>query len=377
MNGVAKAILYHVKEMFRIRHVIFWLLLFPVILSIIYGAVYRGSPELKGDVYLAVPQDNGLVTQLRNVLTSLGLSVHVINASKTSNPVALVRERLLSSLSTRPIAVVTVSRGLANTSALKRNVGHHSVVVTVYTTSEILGGVVTQAVMSTIYEMATGWTLHVVPKIKIVGTQAGVAEAFIVMALFTAMYSMTSVLGEVGGFYGTQINKLMAISPKGSRYFKATVFSAPLISYIVSLFVIGLVMSIVFNADISKALSNPYFWLAVFSTYLLAYGLACIIATLLVKLSRDVEQIHRSLEAVGPSVPLILAFISGYFVPQELLPTFMRSLAKLLPPYYSLQLASWSVKLGLHPLYIVCCAFVPSLVLACVGSIILPVVKKL
>lgn len=371
--SLARAVVYHFKELVRIRAVVFWLLLFPLMLDLIFGAVFSQGSGVKGYVYIdAAPGARGLAERLAKALGRVGFRAVIASGQP---PLGLLRREVRRHF-TEPIVVLAL--GGATLERLGAcGGGVCSVTLPVYATAAEPAVVAAQVASSVLYSAAAGRRLSVEPRVELLSSFSGPLTALLIVGLFTVLYAMASVAGEIEGFMATRLNKLVAVAPGGPRYYKAVVFAAPLLLALLSLGLMGAVTGGVFGADVGRLYGDPYFWAAVAADYLFAYGLACLIAGVLIRASSGEEQARRLLGDIGPGLPLGLAFLSGYFIPYSLMPAGLRALARLLPTYYALQASLWSLELNMHMARLLLYSLAPSATLAAAGALLLPEVKRI
>jgi len=310
---------------FRSKHTLFWTLAFPLLLMLLFGAIFSVSQNPTFDLYVQ-NQDmaNGEPTQLSKTFTDMLnetgiLNLHMVGFAE--NATQLIEEKGIQRM-------LIIPYGFQN-SCLAGNayIVLKMVPPEVDTASATVQGVIDQ-VVEIFNTVVTGQNP---PEVVTVESENIVSEAFKYIDFFVpgiiGMTLMTSGLfGAIG--WNTRnrelgILKKLATTPLSKLEWIIGVVLYELVMGAISTTVILTVGVLVFNL---KVLPNIYTILLIISGAITFPGIGMVI-------TRFVKE-SDSADAAGNAITFPMMFLSGSFFPLEFMPDFLQQIAKVLPLTY-------------------------------------------
>ena len=329
---MSSAVLF-LKASLRNRSFLFWMVLFPALLMLIFGALYGGGgEEQKAPVFLYARGELGDV--LREALNGT-FDLRVVE--EVRDPTAFV---LNATARLRTPATLGVVNGT---------------VVAVYSASGIWGPVVRGAVEGALYyAFYPNLNLPVNITLKVLGdggssTPLAMGPAIVatVLVLVEAMGAgITGTLGILSSVVSTGLNKRAAISKIGRLRLALAAVAATLLSSFVGIFAILSVAEAVHRVDVFMLVATWQLWASYMLNFLFFAGLALLLTNVVVM--RKAEANTMMLVAV--LLYLTFAFLTGYFIPIEVMPRDLANFALSTPTSYTAAFARSAVLGGMPPL---------------------------
>jgi ABC-2 type transport system permease protein len=350
------------KIFFRGRSSFFWVLAFPIILMLIFGAIFSG-----GNVQyeLAVQNKDGsdISASFINAINSTNaFKVHMVNASENadtyikSNRISgmlIVPEgfgndvqRNLALGATRPSTAVQVNpttTSTANASALNAtslssqssqaqsnntNVTPAAVILKVdqsSTSAPVISGVLSS--------IANGFNSQLTGSTQIVGVENQQVLSsqfkyidFFVPGIIGLTVLTTGVLGTVGTntqYRNNGILRKLATTPLGKSEWIISKMLYQTVVILISAALIIIVAKLVYNVT---AVPNAVTLLLLFVGTICFTGIGMIIA----RFVKDEDAANAAASAV--TFPML--FLAGTFIPLETMPDYLQTVAKFLPLTY-------------------------------------------
>lgn len=189
------------------------------------------------------------------------------------------------------------------------------------------------------------------------------------MGLVIGFYLMLTVAFTMYSLHVTGFLKRLYLSPKGSYVSLLAVALGSLALSLMSLFSIAVLAYLVGHP--ASVFTNVGFLVAFISNVLFGVGVGLLISAADIRLRSGVTP---------PVLPtplfLLLAFLSGYFMPAELMPEGILKVVQNFPPYVTRVFAETAVLYGLYDWWRFTTAFSASVAILVGGLLLHPVVKR-
>jgi len=310
------SVILFTKVLIKRKEMVFWMLVFPIILLLIFGSIYGGGgEEQKIPVYVYVNTSS----PVREVVTALNSTFELVQVPQIEDPVSFVLNKTLRDRRPATLMVVESSK------------------VRIYSTSPIWGQIVGGAVEGILYAMLyPQLSLPINVTLEIVGANVtkagslGPARVATVLMLVQAMGNgITGVAGIIAGLVASGYHKKVVLY-KTSRIKTAFAVVASALAFsIISSFVLLSVGNAVYKTG--HIIANPHVWAA----YLLNFFAFAGIGLLLSNAVTQGKAAPQAVITISVMIFLTFAFISGYFIPLEIMPQEMAQIALALPTSYT------------------------------------------
>jgi ABC-2 type transport system permease protein len=312
---------------FRSKHTLFWTLAFPVLLILLFGAIFSVSEDPTFDLYLQ-NQDmttNGEPTQWSNTFCNILNKTEIFNlhtVDSAENATKFIEEEGVQRMLIIPHGFHSSVAVGNNTSVILKMVPAE-----VDTASATVQNVIDQAV-EIFNTVVTGQSP---PKVVTIKSESIVSETFEYIDFFApgiiGMTLMTSgIFGAVA--WNTRnkelgILKKLATTPLSKLEWIIGVVLYELIMGAISTIVIVTVGVLVFDL---KVIPNIFSVILIVSGAIAFPGMGMVIA-------RFVKE-SDSADAAANAITFPMMFLSGSFFPLEFMPDFLRQIANVLPLTY-------------------------------------------
>jgi len=304
------------KALIRRREMVFWMLAFPIFLLLIYGSIYGGGgEEQKIPVYVYMNTSS----PVREVVTALNGTFELVQVRQIGDPVRFVLNETLRERRPATLVVVESSK------------------VRIYSASPMWGQIVGGAVEGALYAMLyPHLSLPINVTLEIVGANAtkasslGLARLATMLMLVQAIGNgITGVAGIIAGLVASGYHKKVVLY-KASRIKAALdVVASALVFSIISSFALLIVGEVVYKTG--RIITNPHVWAA----YLLNFFTFASVGLLLSNIMTQGRAAPQAIITISVMIFLTFAFISGYFIPLEVMPREMAQIALALPTSYT------------------------------------------
>lgn len=310
---------------YRSKHTLFWTIAFPVLLMLLFGAIFSVSQNPTFDLHLQ-NQDivDGNPTPLSTMFVDMLNKTGIFNlhmAEPTANTTLLIEEKGIQRMLIIPFGFEAGCNNHNASIALKM------VPAEVDTASATVGSVVD----SVVERFNTGLTGQSPPEVVTIRSESIVSESFRFIDFFTpgliAMSLMTTgIFGAIG--WNTRnrelgILKKLATTPLSKLEWIIGVVLYELVMAAISTVVILTIGILVFNM---RVLPNIYSIFLIVSGAIAFPGIGMVVA-------RFVKESDAA-DAAGNAITFPMMFLSGTFFPLEMMPDFLQQIAKVLPLTY-------------------------------------------
>ena len=298
--------------------VLFWQFAFPIILMTVFGLVYLGGGgEERIRVYGYALDEWG-----EGVLVRLGEAFDVTLVANVSDPRAFVAEATARDL--KPATLVVVGRDR----------------VEVYSASSIWGQVVLGTVVFEVLDLQ-GVSLDVNASLTLVEE----AESWLGLGPLRLATVLALVLPIQAGVVGvlaisavlvyTGVSKRIAMASVSRIKTGLVVAAAEFLVLLASLALLLAYSWVVFEVDVARLVSGWAFWAGFLINYATFAGVGLAMSRLTIYVARNPFVLVNA----GVSIFLLVAFLSGYFIPIEVMPRDVAAAAAATPMYRVLAVA--------------------------------------
>ncbi len=329
MSRIFTIVRGHVRTWFRSRSTIFWTLLFPILLIVLFGAIF-GNGNTKFDLYV---QNQDLVTSAPtptqaslgyvNALNQTGaFNLHMV-AAETANPLAYVRDD--AQLNNRGQRLVIIPVGFQNNLTATGKADIRLYLDQSDQASGPLSGVVS-AVSSQYAARFSNSTASVsVQQVPIIAHSTRYIDFFIPGVI--GMTLLTSgIFGAVetnGRYRDLKIIKKLATTPLSKIEWILGMVGYQMFLAAISITVILLFGRVVFGVT---ATIDIYTVALVVAAALLFPGIGMVLANF-------VKEADGA-EAAANAITFPMMFLAGTFWPTDTMPTVLKVIAQYLPLTY-------------------------------------------
>lgn len=323
LTFIKNDLLLSIKQWTRSTGTVFWTILFPILLIMIFGAIFSNVGDIEYDL---VVQDldgsdfsEGFVDILHNISV---LNIIEIDGDEDITAYMLDHDKA---------AALQIPQGFSETLQSYFVDPNASINLTLYTdpTEQTTTGVIQTIISSTLYQYNMGFT-HGKTVIGLsqettLGENYDFIDFFVPgMIGFTIMTSMIYGSIERNTKYRKDgiLRKLSTMPITRADWIISKMLFMLFLSFI-STFVILFVGILVWGLNIHI---NAFFFIIVIATSFMFSGLGMIV-------SRFVKD-EEVADMAGGAITFPMMFLAGTFFPLEQMPAFLQSFAQVLPLYY-------------------------------------------
>lgn len=324
MRRVLAIVAGALRMWFRSKSTLFWTLAFPILLMLLFGAIFSVSQNPTFDLYVQ-NQDmvNNEPTQFSktfsDILNETGiLNLHSVDSTK--NATQFIEEKGIQRM-------LIIPSGFHNSCLVQNaSVVLKMVPPEVDTASASVRGIIDQVV-----EIFNTEVTQPPPKVVSIQDESIVSETFsfidhFVPGLIGMMLMTTGIFGAIG--WNTRnrelgILKKLATTPLSKLEWIVGVVLYELVMGAISMVVILTIGVLAFNL---KVLPNIYSILLIISGAIAFPGMGMVV-------TRFVKE-SDSADAAANFITFPMMFLSGSFFPLEFMPDFLQTIAKVLPLTY-------------------------------------------
>jgi len=315
------------KAYFKDKASVFWQIIFPIFLLLIFGSMYGGGgEEQKIPVYLSAEGD------WKNALAALNGTFEIRLVQSVGNPVQFVLNKTLETRRPATLVVAKADR------------------IDVYSASAIWGKIVSEVVKGVVYNVTyssllSKMSIRPIPAaspstpnvtLTVIGANAtnlvslGPARVTTILMLVQAFSSgITGVAGLIAALVAAGLHKRIVLFGASRLKTALSVVAAALIFSLASTLALLAVAQAMFKTG--YLLLNPYVWIAYFLNFFMFAG----VGLLLSNAATQGRAAPRAIIEASVIVYLTFAFISNYFIPLEVMPKEMAQIALALPTSYT------------------------------------------
>lgn len=369
--NVIRSIFYQVYSILKIfnrsKIALFWEIVFPIILLILFGSLADQQPSVT--VYIS--GDTTIVNYIESKLNNTGIKTLVVE-NVVDNPRTYVIEKSLRSLD--HVAYIYIPKDFES------NKNIH-----IYSTSSLYANYLSGVLREALFGFLLNNTYIGLPHIllfrsfnistEIVASDISSREIMTLqIALVIPLSSITVTISLLAMFTLTGLDKRIYISPTSKFTAIFIVFVAVLLYMLESTLVLFLVSRMFLRTSLSFAMTHV-FWLTYIINYVIAFALALILYSIVLYKSSTSKEIVAA-SSMGVPVFLFLAFTSGYFASYEVFPEMLKWFARTLPSFHTLFTArNYVLYLEINIVSLVY-QVVFAVILLTVSVLIYPLVKK-
>ncbi|KXA90538.1 hypothetical protein AKJ37_00170 [candidate division MSBL1 archaeon SCGC-AAA259I09] len=313
------------KNWLRTKSGVFFSILFPLMLLLIFGSVFGGNP---GGGYTLYVQNNdlegGKPTSLSEVLVSALDNIEALDIKELPAGVEIEKYR-------KENPSLSIDRALVIPKGFQSSAMDGNVTVSLLTSGEGPATSMVQGVIDSVINMFNYQMSGVEPIINIdMGSLEKEEELSAVdyylpgyIAAFIMINGIMAVTTYISEFRRNGIIKRLAATPlKKSSWILGNLTLQAVLGFLLTLVMVVVAM-MVFGV---QAIPGPYALILIF----LGSVTFCSIGIVLGGVIKDTEAANTA----GSAIAFPMMFLSGAFWPIEMVPSFMQTIAKFLPVYY-------------------------------------------
>ncbi|HEC89955.1 MAG TPA: ABC transporter permease, partial [Thermoplasmatales archaeon] len=313
----------NLKQWFRNRSSVFWSLLFPILLILLYGSIFSGSNDITYTIAIQDLDDSTYSHLLIDILENISI-IDIKNVDKNENITSYMLDNDL------PAAIV-IPNGFGED------------------LNDIILNPISTTNLSFYYDPARGDTVDVIKTVlqstlyeinmqltggrKIIGLNEKIAAGenlsyidFFLPGMIGFTIMTSSIYGSIERNTKYRKNgilrKLLTTPVNKTEWLLAKMLFMLFLSFL-STIIILIVGWIVFNLHVHLDIFTV---ILVISTSFLFSGIGMII-------SRFVKE-EETADMAGGAITFPMMFLAGTFFPLEIMPEFLQMFAKILPLYY-------------------------------------------
>ncbi|MEM0449861.1 MAG: ABC transporter permease [Methanomassiliicoccales archaeon] len=318
-HRILVAIKGEIKTFYRNKSTIFWTLTFPIVLILLFGAIFSGSGGGVVDIHVQDLSDSSFSHQFIQTLKDTG-SVKIINVSKEANLEDYIKNN-------SPYALLIIPPNFQNATI---NNSYNSTQIRVLTeptssASNLVNGLISGVTSQYNLILANGTNRITIKYNDIAGEKFGFIDFFLpgVIALTTMTTTIFWMVSVMTRYRTNGIFKKLTTTPITRYEWLAAQILWQLAVVIISVFIIMLVGFTVFNMHLTL---TPLAIVVIILSSALFSSIGMIIARFI----RDEE----SASTAANLVTFPMMFLSGIFFNLAMMPSFLQQIAKVLPLYY-------------------------------------------
>jgi len=322
-----------VRQWLRNRSTVFWTLLFPVLLILIFGAIFSGGTDVEFDLVIQDLDDTTLSKEFVSNLNNItGVNVIELKEEKDvteymkdeDKRVALIVTEGFEDIITEYIESQYNPMSEFDDSLLPFNLTLY-VDPTDQTSVSILKSIIFSVIQQFNINITGGENILGLDEKSTLGDEFEYIDFFVPgMIGFTIMTSMVYGSIERNTKFRKDgiLRKLLTMPITRAEWIFSKMLFMLFLSFI-STFVIIIVGMLVWGLNIQI---NIFFFIIIISTSFMFSGLGMLIA----RFVKDEE----SADMAGGAITFPMMFLAGTFFPLEQMPGFLQTIAQFLPLYY-------------------------------------------
>lgn len=318
MKTFWKLVSANLKMTLRDRIAVFWMVLFPIMLMLVLGAIFGRSGEANLNV--------GVVDLDRSPA-----SIAIVSAMEQVEAFTMKKgaeKELLEELEDAKLnAVLVISKGFMSDIESGRT-GNATIYVdrSSITVAEVTSSALRQVMVEMAREISGGPELIKITEKPVTSDELKYVDFLVpgVLAI-TVMYSGLLGLSQETVIYREKgILRRIKVSPLRLRMFLAAGIAATLMLALGQAAILLLVGRLVFKVSIQGNLLSVAFLILLGATAFVALGF------MVASLART----QRAAQMAGSAITMPMMMLAGVFFPLSIMPAFLVVVAKILPLYY-------------------------------------------
>ena len=314
---------YSMKGWYRSRGSMFWSLAFPIILILLFGAIFSGVGNTKYTLYVQ-DLDNTNMSQIFNrTLNQTGLfTINTVNASE--NVTAYIKEKNIKSL-------IVIPKGFQATIINASYNPNAKVDLTYYfdpsetTTTQVARSVISSVLQALNMNLSHGKTIIGVTEVSTITSKFNFIDFFIPgMIGFTIMQQCIYGSIERNTKYRKDgiLRKLLTTPITKTEWILSRMLFMMFLSFLTTS-IITIIGILVFQMTVTI---TPLAIVVLIASSFLFSGMGMLIG-------RFVKE-EETADTAGGAISFPMMFLAGTFFPLEQMPQFLQTVAHALPLYY-------------------------------------------
>ena len=312
-----------IKTLLRSKGTLFWTLLFPIMLILIFGAIFSGADDIEFEVHIQDLDDSEMSQEFMNILNETGvIKIEIVDVD--INVTEYIEEKNIKRL----LIIPEGYEQQINASFIDNNA---TVNLSFYydqsemSSNQIVQNVISNVIRSLNMEFSGGRTIIGVDNIETISGDFGYIDFFLPgMIGFTIM--QTCVYGSIERntkFRKDGILRKMLTTPITRTDWILSKMLFQLFLSFVSALLILVVGVLVYGMTVNI---NALFFVLIIATSFLFTGMGMMIG----RFVKDEE----SAGMAGGAITFPMMFLAGTFFALDQMPEFLQIVAKFLPLYY-------------------------------------------
>ena len=305
------------KQFFRSPGSVFWTIAFPVMLILIFGAIFAGTGVSSYDLYVQDQDDSPISHMYIDGLEETGvLNVHMVPAGEDANSF-IERNSVVNML--------IIPDGLGNAFASRQ-----SVELTLRQDNTAGSSMAVRTAVNAVTQQANinasrGQEYITVQRGSIISEDFSYIDFFLpgTIGLMVMMIAVQSIVGYQTRFRNNGIFRKLATTPMNNAEWLAGMMLWMLVMVGISVVAIMATGMLVYNVQMSIDLMS-------IAMIIVATGLFTAIGMIISQFVKDEEVAGTAAGAI--TFPMM--FLSGSFFPLESMPEYLQSVAQVLPLTY-------------------------------------------
>ncbi len=313
----------NVKTWSRSKGTLFWTLAFPVILIVIFGAIFSGSDNLEYDLHVQDRDQSSTSALFNETLNNTGV-LNIITLGAKENVTSYIEENNIKRVLVIPEGFhETIQQAIVDPSITTTLQYHFDPSET--TTNQIIRNVLNNVIQSMNMNMSQGRNIISIQEISTITEDFGFIDFFLPgMIGFTIM--QTCIYGSIERNTKFRkdgiLRKLLTTPITRSEWIFSKMLFMLFLSFIstVLIVVVGMLLW-----GITVNITIPAVVIIVATSFLFS-GMGMLIG-------RFVKE-EETADTAGGAISFPMMFLAGTFFPLEQMPGFLQDFARVLPLYY-------------------------------------------
>jgi ABC-2 type transport system permease protein len=314
--------IYSLRAFLRSRGTLFWTLAFPVMLILIFGAIFAGTGESEYELHVQDFDDSELSNGLITIFQETDL-LKIVKVSKNLDVNSYIKENEVKRL-------IVIPKGYGeNISNIHDS--DKSIILTYYfdqselQTNQVVKSIISNIVQTMNMEFTGGRNIIFINDIETITGEFDYIDFFLPgMIGFTIMQSAIYGSIERNTKYRKDgiLRKLLTTPITRTEWILAKMLFMLFLSFLSTILII-IVGVIVWNVNVNV---NPLMVIILIATSFLFSGMGMLIG-------RFVKE-EETADTAGGAISFPMMFLSGTFFPLEQMPEALQTFARVLPLYY-------------------------------------------
>ena len=312
-----------IKTWIRSKGTLFWTLAFPIILIVLFGAIFSGMYDIEYELYVQDFDDSEMSKEFIKILEETGV-IEIVNVSSKEHILSYIKDKNIKRL-------IVIPEGYQENIVRSFVDSTSNINISFYfdpseqTSYQVVRSIISNIVQSLNMNISKGRDIIVINDISTITEEFEFIDFFLPgMIGFTIM--QTCIYGSIERNTKFRkdgiLRKLLTTPITRSEWIFSKMLFMLFLSFISSTVII-LVGILIYRVKVEI---NPLMIIIIIATSFLFSGIGMIIG-------RFVKE-EETADVAGGAITFPMMFLAGTFFSLDMMPEFLQTFARILPLYY-------------------------------------------